>query len=126
MSNPPDIGSLDNIPEIETISNDPKSEYYSVKQWELSAKISYQDEQLKDIRANRRMRQWYAFAAFLFLFAWVGIVTWLLIFSGDYTNLFRLPTSVLVTLVGSTTVSAIGLVHLIAGGLFNNQKENKN
>lgn len=88
---------------------------------ELKIKHRKDNEIIKDIRSDRKLRQKYADKIMLFLQYYSISILFLLLFSGFPIYEFTLPESVLVSLVGSTAVAAIGLVGFIAKGLFGNK-----
>lgn len=71
-----------------------------------------------DMRANRRLRWKYARWVFCYLVVYSIFVGVLLIAAAFKICGFALPSSVLDFLVGSTAVSAIGLVYAVTHGLF--------
>jgi hypothetical protein len=73
---------------------------------------------IKNVKADRRMRQTYA-ARILRYLEWYSIVVGLMIVASGIKPLgFSLPVEILASLVGSTALAAIGLVGFIARGLF--------
>lgn len=80
-------------------------------------------ERIKDLQSNRRMREQYAKKIMGFLSAYSATVGGFVVASGIPSVAFSLPDGVLITLVGSTAVAAIGLVGIVVKGLFgSNQK----
>ncbi len=78
--------------------------------------------QTKDVKQNTDLRKEYAAKVYWFLVSWCLVVFVLLTCSSCSAGVldsFKIPETVLSILVGSTTVSAIGLVGLIVKGLFN-------
>lgn len=75
-------------------------------------------ESNRDLRVNRKLRWKYARWVFCYLVVYSASVLFLLIVSGFGIFGFSLPESVLGFLVGSTAVSAIGLVLAVTTGLF--------
>ncbi len=76
-------------------------------------------EENLDRKANRRLRFQYARQVYLYL-VWYSIIAALILVLeafGPHIG-FHLPELVLVTLVGSTGASAIGLVGFVVNGLF--------
>ncbi len=74
--------------------------------------------QIKNVKADRRMRRAYAGRILLYLQVYSGVVGVMVLGSGFRIAGFSLPVEILATLVGSTAVAAIGLVGFIARGLF--------
>lgn len=74
----------------------------------------------QDIEANRELRFRYASWVYRFLIGYSACVFLLLVASGWSLCGFELPDNVLIVLVGSTAVSAIGLVLAVVKGLFPN------
>ncbi|XYK78760.1 MAG: hypothetical protein ROO70_13295 [Labrenzia sp.] len=75
-----------------------------------------------DRRTNRRLRWKYARWVFCYLVSYSSIVGIFLICAGFKIFGFTLPDTVLEFLVGSTAVSAIGLVLAVTTGLFGKLK----
>lgn len=78
-------------------------------------------ESNRDLRVNRKLRWKYAKWVFCYLIWYSAAVLALLVLSGFGLFGFTLPDNVLGFLVGSTAVSAIGLVLAVTTGLFNNK-----
>ncbi len=79
-------------------------------------------EELENIKLDRNLRKKYAGRVWGFLVAYLIIVVVILFLSGFSIYGFKLPDMVLIALVGSTAVAAIGLVRIIAKGLFDQTK----
>ena len=74
--------------------------------------------QIKDVEADREMRKTYASRILGYLEAY-SLYVGVLVFMTGMTSLhFLISEKVLVVLVGSTAVAAIGLVGFVAKGLF--------
>jgi hypothetical protein len=73
---------------------------------------------IENVNADRQMRKTYASRILRYLEIYSIVVAAFLIASGFKLGGFVLPDGILVTLVGSTAVAAIGLVGFIARGLF--------
>lgn len=73
---------------------------------------------IKDVKADRRLRKTYANRILRFLELYSTGVALIIVASATKYNGFSLDKEVIVTLVGSTAVAAIGLVGFIARGLF--------
>jgi hypothetical protein len=76
------------------------------------------DESVKDSVSNRQLRETYAVKIFWYLVAYTGTAFLLVFFHGFRLQGFSLDTPVLGLIVGSTAVSAIGLVGIVARSLF--------
>lgn len=76
------------------------------------------EEDLEDQKANRKMRFKYSTWVFAYLVCYSLFVGVLLILAGTKFKDFHLDDEVLKFLVGSTAVSAIGLVAAVTTGLF--------
>lgn len=74
--------------------------------------------QIKNVEADREMRQKYAERVLRYLEGYSIVVGIFCIAAGFELCGFKLPDLILTTLVGSTAVAAIGLVGFIAKGLF--------
>jgi hypothetical protein len=74
--------------------------------------------QIKNVKADRRMRKTYAGRILLYLELYSVTVGLMVLASGFGWGGFALRVEILATLVGSTAVAAIGLVGFIARGLF--------
>ena len=74
--------------------------------------------QIKNVKADRRMRKTYAGRILLYLELYSVTVGLMVLAAGVEWGGFALPVEILATLVGSTAVAAIGLVGFIARGLF--------
>ncbi|GAB2206034.1 hypothetical protein ROS1_28500 [Roseibium sp. ROS1] len=72
----------------------------------------------EDKGSNIRLRKKYASRVYWYLVVYSLIVALMVIASGFSWKGFSLPETVLGLLVGSTAVSAIGLVHAVVTGLF--------
>ena len=83
-----------------------------------SLRNKYARSQIKNVKADRRMRKQYAARILLYLECYSGGVGSLILLSGFKVGGFNLEQGVIQTLVGSTALAAIGLVGFIARGLF--------
>ena len=79
-------------------------------------------ENIENIIADRDLRKKYASHVWWFLVCYLITVIVFLLMSGFSICGFKLHDAVLVTLAGSTAVAAIGLVRIIAKGLFSQSK----
>lgn len=82
------------------------------------AEISQLEQFNKDSEENRNLRGAYATKVYRYLIAFSVASLTVLIFEGWHLWRFDLPDPVIVTLVGSTAVAAIGLVGFVVQGLF--------
>jgi len=97
-----------------------RGEYEEIEQKRHRAETQTIVETNRDRRVNRKLRWKYAKWVFCYLVWYSGAVFVLLIASGWGILGFELADSVLEFLVGSTAVSAIGLVLAVTTGLFRN------
>lgn len=74
--------------------------------------------QVKNVKADRKMRKTYAGRILFYLEIYSGVVGLMVIASGFKLWGFQLESGILASLVGSTAIAAIGLVGFIARGLF--------
>lgn len=74
--------------------------------------------QIKNVKADRRMRKTYAARILKYLEIYSLGVGFLVLLHGSHFKNFSLEENILAALVGSTAVAAIGLVGFIAKGLF--------
>lgn len=95
-----------------------EKEKQELDQFERKERETRLSEEIADKQSYRRLREKYANLAFKFLSIWAFLVFLILFFAGFSCRGFHLPDATLSVLVGSTTVSAIGLVITIARGLF--------
>lgn len=75
-------------------------------------------EGVQDRKADRALREKYADRAFRFLVAFSVFCGAILLAQGSPSCPFKLSDNVLITLVGATAASVIGLVGWVAKGLF--------
>lgn len=75
-------------------------------------------EQLRNAQQDRVLREKYATWAFGYLLGYSGFCAILVVAQGRPDMAFKLSDGVIITLVGSTAIAAIGLVGWIARGLF--------
>lgn len=90
----------------------------TLAQREQAAKIDTIKEQNEDLKANRDLRWKYARWVYSYLVGYSVFVAVVLLLSGFRIKCFSLDGAVLEFLVGSTAVSAIGLVLAVTTGLF--------
>ncbi len=86
-----------------------------------TSETEYLSEDVLNSRLNRELRKKYAKNVFRFLVCYCVCVLLLMFLHGFGVCNFELPDSVLVTIAGSTAVSAIGLVGIVTKGLFGKQ-----
>ncbi len=141
MQNPPNISVIDNSPSLIDDGKDVSKEEDVASYKELIEKLGREnsnlkklveelgsenfnfDEELKreelyNLELYRKLREKYAKYVFRFLVFYCIIVFALIILHGFSICNFKLHSSVLVTIAGSTAVSAIGLVGIVITGLF--------
>lgn len=94
-------------------------------QYDILEKSNLEDqrllEEIKNLKSDRELREKYADKIIRFLEIYSAVVA-VFVFLHGFGMKFILPDEVLITLVGSTAVAAIGLVGFVAKGLFNNTK----
>ena len=84
----------------------------------LTEHSDFQNEQIERLKDDRNLRNKYSKRVYWFMLGWsvfVGLVTLL---HGFGLCGFQLPDIVMATLVGSTTISVLGLVGFVVKGLF--------
>jgi hypothetical protein len=81
-------------------------------------RVATLEQKLRDQEHYRKLRGEYSKKSFWFLSLWVSFVFLILFLEGFSIYGFDLSDTVLAVLVGSTTVSAIGLVGIVVRGLF--------
>ena len=89
-----------------------------------AAEITKLEERNENIKANRKLREAYATKVYIYLVVYSSVVGVMLFASGLDCIPFLLSDNVLEILVGSTAVSAIGLVLAVTLGLFKNLDNN--
>ncbi len=75
-------------------------------------------EEIENLKSYRELREKYARRVWYFLCFYTSSVFILIILNALFGTCVNVPVSVLVTLAGSTAVAAIGLVGIVAQGLF--------
>ena len=76
------------------------------------------DETVSDRKSTRELRESYSKRVYEYL-VWYSIAAFLvIILQGTHYNGFQLDSTVISIIVGSTAVSAIGLVGIVVRGLF--------
>ena len=75
-------------------------------------------QEIEDRKSNRELREKYADKMFRYMRIWSSIVIFILVLSGFQFLGFQLDKWVLITLIGSTTVSVFAIVRAIIEGLF--------
>lgn len=86
---------------------------------EQELRLNHSREDLKEKQASRYMRSIAALCVFGFMLVWSAAL-WKLIYTIGITHNFSYAPQVLVTLIGGTSVSVIGLTGFVIKGLFNN------
>lgn len=82
------------------------------------AEKTLQDQAIADSELARQLREKYSERVFWYLVAYSSAAIVILVFQGFGIWSFKLDTAVMALLVGSTAVSAIGLVAVVVRGLF--------
>ena len=109
---------------LKNVSGDTKEKYkdpekdLKEKQKSESHKEELEKQEIEDRKSNRELREKYANKMFRYMWIWSGIVLFILLCSGWQLFGFQLDKWVLVTLIGSTTVSVFAIVRAIIEGLF--------
>lgn len=80
--------------------------------------VLYLKEHVEELRDLRGLRERYAGRVYWFLVIWCLLLLTFLVFQGFSIGGFILSEATMVTLVGGTTASVIGLVGFIVRGLF--------
>lgn len=93
-----------------------KEENYAAK--EAAAKVRSLEEENEDRSSFRGLREKYAGWVYKYLVGYSLACLGILVAHGSKFRGFELPEAVLTALVGSTAVSAIGLVLAVTHGLF--------
>ncbi len=88
----------------------------------IDAELERNRQEIEDLKSDRELREKYANRILRFLECYAAIVAIFLILNGFSFICFSLPDEVLITLVGSTAVAAIGLVGFVAKGLFGKKR----
>ena len=81
-------------------------------------KLQQAEVEIASKESDLNLRRKYANSLLVFLFAYFGFVAAILIACGFAVCGFELPDGVLYVLVGSTPISAVSVVAVIARGLF--------
>ncbi len=108
----------------ETLSEDKKEKYnkpvdrLKKRQEEASYREELENQEIEDRKSNRQLREKYANKMFWYMCIWSVIVLLILVCSGLQCFDFQLDKWVLVTLIGSTTISVFSIVRAIIEGLF--------
>lgn len=95
-----------------------KKEDEALETEERKAKVAGLQQDWRDKEANRKLRNEYAGKVFDYLLAYTFGAFILILLEGSGIGGFDLPDAALVVVVGSTAVSAIGLVGFVVSGLF--------
>lgn len=110
------VGSEDDLAELESTWLNQSLSQHAIEAAALKNKLA--QAYIDNLDADRTMRQTYAGRILKYLEYYSGGVLVLLLLAGIERIKFTLDEGVLLTLVGSTAVAAIGLVGFIARGLF--------
>jgi len=117
VESPAETATKQSVEEAQAINN---QNYEEIEQARKNAEVQSIVENNEDMKANRLLRWKYATWVYCYLVAYSLCVLFILLWCGAKTVEFELPESVLGFLVGSTAVSAIGLVYAVTHGLFGN------
>ena len=93
-------------------------EVASLQRDKLKIENQQLQEAVEDRKADRKLREKYANAAFRFLTVFAVFCGLVLIAQGSPSCPFKLDHQVVITLIGATAASVIGLVGWVARGLF--------
>jgi hypothetical protein len=94
---------------------DEKSSFEADRQQAELDKLTAEIESLKQ---DTKQRKGYAGRIFWLNVAWIAILTLVVLLSGFQGTRFVLPTSVLLALVGTTTLNILGTLYIVAQYLF--------
>lgn len=89
---------------------------------EYTSRTSLKDQVLKDMENDRDKRNRYAEYLYWTVCAYLGLMFLILLLAGFKAWGFRLDTSVLVTLLGTTTANVIGLYAIVTSYFFHRRK----
>lgn len=101
-----------------------EEQVFSASQGEKHLAHLHVREDLNEKIANRGMRKVAAICVFTFMCVW-SIALWVLIWWIGVTHNFEYSANVLVTLIGGSSVSVIGLVGFVVKGLFGSSAEGR-
>ena len=122
-----DLASSSLLETLKNVSEDTKEKYrdsekdLQEKQKAESYKEELKKQEIEDRKSNRKLREKYANRMFFYMWIWSAVVFLILIFSGFQWCYFQLDKWVLITLIGSTTISIFTIVRAIIEGLFKNK-----
>ncbi len=107
------------ISDIEISSSSPDKET-SASQSLYQAQLN--DATLKNFLQNQLARKIYSYRIFFITSSWLGAVILILIFQGFKLWGFNLSNTVLIALLGTTTVNVLGFFIIVIQYLFNKEK----
>lgn len=90
----------------------------AIDELDEKADKNLENQRLKDAESNRHLREGYANKVYGYLVAYSAAALTLVVADGFKIFGFDLDTTVVSIIVGSTAVSAIGLVGFVVKGLF--------
>ncbi len=112
QSAPPDPGPI-----LERVRERPGTDAGPTPE-QLSFDSTKQDEEITGLRQDRKQRLKFGKWIFRLVCAWLGFVAVLIALSGWRLGNFTLSDSVLIALLGTTTVNVIGVLLAVTGYLF--------
>ena len=122
-----DLATESLLKTLKNVSEDTKEKYEDSekdlqdRQKAESHREELEKQDVEDRKSNRTLREKYAKKMFYYMCIWSIIVFSILVCSGLEWCYFQLDKWVLVTLIGSTTVSVFAIVRAIIEGLFKNK-----
>ena len=122
-----DLATKSLLDTLKNVSEDTKEKYkdsekdLGEKQKAERHKEALEKQEIEDRKSNRKLREKYANKMFFYMCIWSVVVLFILVCSGLKWCCFQLDKWVLVTLIGSTTVSVFAIVRAIIEGLFKNK-----
>jgi hypothetical protein len=125
-----DIQSIERSKPLE-IDSKPNAGFQAEEQSLSAEKQRLENERLRaelgSLRQDIRARKIYAALFYALGAAWVAIISLLLFFQGFGRGRlgFRLPDSVLLAAIGSTTANLVGIVYVVANYLFPARKKSE-
>ena len=120
------LGAIkDQLPTLQSKKKDNTDllELSEVEVVKLRMQLDNHKQAIKDRKADRKLRKRYADKIIYFLQVYSIVVGGFIFLAGFKLFSFGLPDQVLIALVSSTAIAAIGLVGFIAKGLFDTNKD---
>jgi hypothetical protein len=101
--------------DIEDVTNSPTKETYK-ETHQYDQELTKQ--KIEDLKSNRDLRETYAKLCVGFMCVW-SLIVWILVIASGFESLcIHYSDTVLVSIIGGSTVNVIGLVLVIMKGLF--------